>query len=1470
MSTKYSNFNLLKVEDIGDSDSDDQGDQNPATPPKKSTKVHKHSDRHSNSPSKRASKQQPQQPQLDFKVDPVYHKAQPGVEQKPQPVHKSTPVHKQKPVLEQKPEPIQQPVHKSQQPQQPQQPSQTQSIPAKPSKKQAIVTRTIWTFIMVFGFFGCLMAGHAWLIMLVMLCQSLSYREVTALFGFKTEYGVRAKNSEKDRWSTILNWYFFVVTNYFLYGESIIYYLKHIIFADVYFIQLAKHHRFISFMLYIIGFMGFVANLKRSFLKRQFVLFCWVHMSLLLIVLSSHFIVNNILEGIIWFWVPASLVICNDIFAYVFGMLFGKTPLIALSPKKTVEGFIGGGIATVLFAWGWGTIFQQWKYMICPVHDLGTSIFSQVECVPNPVFIWREFEIPSMISALLSTMTQRDITIIPYTPFQIHCLFMATFASVVAPFGGFFASGFKRAFDIKDFGDSIPGHGGLTDRMDCQFLMGLFAYVYYSSLIREAHVSAGQVLQTIVSSLRADEQLELFSDFKNIAVLLSQSLQLGPQRKQAEQQLQQGESQAGFLLLLLQLLGQENAPNEIRLAAAVLLKNNIRKNWPEDTAISVQDRNTVKAQIVPAMIALSSRPPLQAQLGEAVAIIAEHDFPANWDGLIDQLVAALTESDYSINNGVLTTAHSIFKRWRSQFRTDDLFREIIYVLERFCEPFLGIFRRTDHLLSDPSYHSLPEAQRVQLAQAMILLTQIYHDLNSQDLPPFFEDNNNEFMGYFAKYLVEWNAQFDDGGGEDPTPLEKIRASICEIVELYSQRYLDAFPQMGAFVERVWTLVIGLGQSTKYDVLISKALKFLSTVVRNPDQRGAIDNEATLNQFCEKIILPNMQMREHEEEMFEDDPLEYVRRDLEPTSDSDTRRSAATEFTRALMEQFESTITTIIKGYIANCLQVFSQQNWKAKDTAIYLLTSIASKGSTSSHGVSSTNQLIDVISFFSEHVFQHLQNPSHPILEVDAIKFLYTFRNQLSKEQILSVLPLLVRHLGSENYVVYSYAAITLERTLALRRDGKQVIEKDDVRIFAQDILVAIFNKIGEAPTPEKKAENEYLARAAMRIILVAQDSLSDVHEAILDYLVGITTEISKNPSNPRFSQYIFEAIAALVRFVGGTHKQLLPNMTNKLLYGPFQMILGQDVQEFQPFVFQIVAQLLEIQGEGTPDAFKPLLAPLMQPTLWEQRGNVPPLVRLLKAFLLRVSEDIVANNQISNILGVFQKLIGSKVQDVYGFELLEGLIENVPAQTMQDYIAPVLTLLLTRLQASKTDQFTRAFIHFFMLTAALDDKGYGVPFLVSGFDKVQPGLLPQVLQSVLLPEVQKVTQRDRKVVYIGLVKLLTNTQTIQMGKVWSVAMESLLKLFINPQDLKAAGTNEILVDDESGYQTTYARLASSDYPPADRFPSVTDERSFMSSSLDAFSRNVPGQIPPLLQGIPNELLSPLVQFMQSNGQTIV
>lgn len=170
-------------------------------------------------------------------------------------------------------------------------------------------------------------------------------------------------------------------------------------------------------------------------------------------------------------------------------MLFGRTQLIQLSPKKTVEGFVGALFCTVIFgyfvsietfevdlplltlqtAWmQWGTLFMRFPYFICPCSNLGMSFFTDVQCQPNPVFLWHYLPLPDWLSAGLRAFTGFTISHIPWASFQIHVAMMAVFASLVAPFGGFFASGFKRAFNIKDFGDSIPGHGGMTDRMDCQ------------------------------------------------------------------------------------------------------------------------------------------------------------------------------------------------------------------------------------------------------------------------------------------------------------------------------------------------------------------------------------------------------------------------------------------------------------------------------------------------------------------------------------------------------------------------------------------------------------------------------------------------------------------------------------------------------------------------------------------------------------------------------------------------------------------------------------------------------------------------------------------------------------------------------------------------------------------------------------------------------------------------------------------
>jgi CDP-diglyceride synthetase len=191
---------------------------------------------------------------------------------------------------------------------------------------------------------------------------------------------------------------------------------------------------------------------------------------------------------------------CNDIFAYICGITFGRTQLIKLSPKKTVEGFVGAWICTVIFGFFATNYLIRSSYFICPVNDLGATYWTGLQCVPNPVFTPKPYQLPDWIHI------NRTFWI---APMQFHMTIFATFASLIAPFGGFFASGLKRTFKIKDFGDSIPGHGGITDRMDCQFIMGLFAYMYYHSFIAVYKASVGSVMELAITGLTYEEQMEV-------------------------------------------------------------------------------------------------------------------------------------------------------------------------------------------------------------------------------------------------------------------------------------------------------------------------------------------------------------------------------------------------------------------------------------------------------------------------------------------------------------------------------------------------------------------------------------------------------------------------------------------------------------------------------------------------------------------------------------------------------------------------------------------------------------------------------------------------------------------------------------------------------------------------------------------------------------------------------------------------
>lgn len=132
------------------------------------------------------------------------------------------------------------------------------------------------------------------------------------------------------------------------------------------------------------------------------------------------------LEYLVWLVVITAF--GTDIMAYFTGYAFGKHKLCPnISPKKTIEGSVGGTLGSIILCGIFGFFFAK--------------------------------------------------------PLLVHCLIIGLLGGIISQFGDLTASVFKRKMGIKDYGNLIPGHGGILDRFDSVLFTGPLVYYYINALI---------------------------------------------------------------------------------------------------------------------------------------------------------------------------------------------------------------------------------------------------------------------------------------------------------------------------------------------------------------------------------------------------------------------------------------------------------------------------------------------------------------------------------------------------------------------------------------------------------------------------------------------------------------------------------------------------------------------------------------------------------------------------------------------------------------------------------------------------------------------------------------------------------------------------------------------------------------------------------------------------------------------------
>ncbi len=733
---------------------------------------------------------------------------------------------------------------------------------------------------------------------------------------------------------------------------------------------------------------------------------------------------------------------------------------------------------------------------------------------------------------------------------------------------------------------------------------------------------------------------------------------------------------------------------------------------------------------------------------------------------------------------------------------------------------------------------------------------------------FAEAKLEPWMQHFNALITTSMPLIDTDDDEEAGPLELVKSQICEVVGMFAQKYDEDFsPYLSSFVQSIWNLLISTDTRPKHDLLVSNALEFLGSVAERPTYKDLFGEESTMKSVCENVIVPNMQFREADQELFEDNPEEYLRRDLEG-SDIGTRRHSACNLVRALCRYFEAPVTALFSSYITVMLQKYTEdpsKNWKEKDAALYLIAAIATRSKTARQGITKTSDLVNVTDIFNSQCLPELQKPNladNPVIRADSIRFLTTFRSILTREVIVSCIPLLTSHLTVPSHVVHTYAAHSLEKILVLKSaDSKGMITADDLLPHMESLLVNLFGIF----KMQGSELNEYAMKAILRVMSTLQEKVAPYSETLLKELADKLAVVSENPSKPHFNHYLFESICCIIRCSCKVDGSLVEKFEQKL-FPIVENILVKDVSEFLPYVFQILSLLLELRPLPVPQLYMVIYPLLLTPTLWERNGNVPALVRLLQAFIQKAPADVTKEDRLEALLGVFQKLIASKVNDHEGFYLMGSMIEYLDPSLLSKHIENIFILLFQRLQSSKTTKYVKGLLVFMSLFAGK----YGGSSLIKTVESIQPKLFLMVIERLYLSNVQKVSgHTERKICAIGITKILAETSemlTEPFIQQWTPLLQALISLFELPEDDTIPDDEHFIeIDDTPGYQTAFSQLVFAGIKDTDPFKDlVPNPKANLAQSLHKLSAKHPGKLQTMIQaGLSSDATQVLQGYLQ-------
>ncbi|KAI9304897.1 armadillo-type protein [Cunninghamella echinulata] len=427
--------------------------------------------------------------------------------------------------------------------------------------------------------------------------------------------------------------------------------------------------------------------------------------------------------------------------------------------------------------------------------------------------------------------------------------------------------------------------------------------------------------------------------------------------KQAELSIRNFEGHNGFLPIVLQILASEELELGARQAAAIYFKNRLVKAWDREkhvaAPINEEDRNVVKQSILQAMVTAPNQ--VKVQLTSCLNTILSNDFPDHWAQFVNELESLLTSSDVRfVYVGLLALREAVrIYQWKPSDKREPL--EHIIALT-----FPAIQSIGSNLVGNDN---------LEAAEMLKLILKIYHAGIQMDLPKSLQDSSSIVpWGNLFLQLIDKSIPFEvlpaDPEEREKYPWGKTKkwAYHClnrlfskygnpALLSANSSKYMPfAKSFVTSFAPNILQAYLRQVEGwIKNEIWIShKNLALTAAFFENSIKQKTTWQilKPHVETLVAHFIFPQLCFSAEDEELWNDDPVEFVHKKVDPLEDIDSPETNASNLLITLARDRKKHTFMGILGFINNVLNKYletpdEQKNGREKDGALNMIACLS-------------------------------------------------------------------------------------------------------------------------------------------------------------------------------------------------------------------------------------------------------------------------------------------------------------------------------------------------------------------------------------------------------------------------------------------------------------------------------------------------------------------------------------------------